>query len=58
MHVIDNKGNIYNAMDLVKQGPDKNIQLDSPKAYTAAWSAWQNFFDKFIINDSIVTFVT
>lgn len=49
MHVIDNKGNIYNAMDLVKQGPDKNIQLDSPKAYTAAWSAWQNFFDKFIV---------
>lgn len=49
MHLVDDKGNTFNAMGLVIEGPDKNLQLDSPKAYTAAWSAWQNFFDDLII---------
>ena len=45
----DNKGNTYNAMGLIIDGPDKNLQLDSPKAYTAAWVAWQDFFEDFVI---------
>lgn len=45
----DNKGNIYNALGLIIDGPDKNFQLDSPKAYTAAWVAWQDFFEDFVI---------
>lgn len=45
----DSSGNKFNAMGLVIEGPDKGVQLDSPKAYTAAWSAWQNFFDNLII---------
>lgn len=49
LRFIDDKGNTYNAMGLVIKGPDKNLQLDSPKAYTAAWVAWQDFFEDFVI---------
>lgn len=49
MRFIDNKGNTYNAMGLVVKGPNKNLQLDSPKAYTAAWEAWQDFFENIVI---------
>lgn len=49
MHFQDNRGNTYNAMGLVLEGPDKHLQLDSPKAYTAAWVAWQDFFEDFVI---------
>lgn len=45
----DDQGNLYNAMGIVLDGPDKNLQLESPKAYTAAWAAWQDFFDDFKI---------
>lgn len=45
----DSEGNFYNAMGLVIEGPEKDRQLDSPKAYTAAWVAWQDFFDNFLI---------
>jgi hypothetical protein len=48
-HFKDDLGNTYNAMGLVVDGPDKNLQLASPKAYTAAWAAWQDFFDNFKI---------
>lgn len=45
----DNTGNIYNALGVVIEGPDKDMQLTSPKAYTAAWVAWQDFFENFVI---------
>ena len=45
----NNKGNIYNGMDLVIEGPDKDLQLKSPKAHTGAWQAWQDFFEDFVI---------
>ncbi len=51
MNFKDSTGNTYNAMGLVLEGPDKGLQLDSPKAYTAAWSAWQNFFDNLVIHE-------
>ena len=44
----DDLGNVYNAMGLVIDGPKKNMQLDSPKAYTAAWQSWQDFYDDFV----------
>lgn len=44
---LDNLGNIYNGMGLVIEGPDKDLQLDSPKAYVASWQAWQDFFENF-----------
>lgn len=47
----DSNGNTYNAMGLVIDGPDKGLQLDSPKAYTAAWAAWQDFFPDLVIHD-------
>ncbi|WP_149274822.1 DUF3179 domain-containing (seleno)protein [Pareuzebyella sediminis] len=48
---IDDQGNVYNAMGLVLQGPDKDLQLQSPRAYTAAWFAWQDFFDHFVFEE-------
>jgi len=45
----DNLGNIYNAMGLVIEGSDKDLQLKSSKAYTASLAAWQDFFDDFVI---------
>ncbi len=45
----DNLGNVYNGMGLVIEGPDKDMQLESPKAYAAAWVAWQDFFENFVI---------
>lgn len=48
-HFKDDKGNVYNAMGLVIEGPDKNVQLASPKAYTASWVAWQDLFEDFKI---------
>lgn len=49
LNFTDSSGNTYNAMGLVIEGPDQGLQLDSPKAYTAAWSAWQNFFNDLVI---------
>lgn len=49
MNFKDDKGNTYNAMGLVIDGPDKDLQLESPKAYTAAWAAWQDLFDDFVV---------
>ncbi len=43
----DSLGNVYNAVGLVIEGPDKDLQLQSPKAYTATWVAWQDFFENF-----------
>ncbi|NNE77398.1 MAG: DUF3179 domain-containing protein [Pricia sp.] len=48
---IDNKANTYNALGLVIEGPDKDLQLDSPKAYTATWVAWQDLFEDFTIQE-------
>ena len=49
LHFQDDRGNTYNAMGLAIAGPDKDLQLKSPKAYTAAWVAWQDFFENFVI---------
>jgi len=45
----DDVGNTYNGMGLVIEGPDKDLQLESPKAYVASWQAWQDFFENFEI---------
>lgn len=48
---IDDRGTVYNAMGLALSGPEKGLQLESPRAYTAAWFAWQDFFDHFVFEE-------
>ncbi len=47
----DDYGNLYNGMGLVIEGPDKDLQLESPKAYTAAWVDWQDFLSNLVVYD-------
>ena len=49
--IADTNGNIYNIFGYAISGPDKGLQLKSPRAYVAQLWAWKDFYNDTNINN-------